>query len=403
MIALESATTIGAHAQRYPPNSSLACPSLDGGEALGRSTTLSVSLSQQTVSGVSGPLAGRPKFAGRRLGRYWLVERLGRGCQGDVWKAIQVEPFIESVALKILPRALARDPRRRAQFRREAERGARLCGPCLLPTYEYGEIEGIVFIAMPLVNGCSLHDVVTYRRDPGNDVLPTRLHAIAFESDSAYARGVARVFSRVARALDEVHGQRVAHRDIKPANILLDRGPDDGVFLCDFGLARDLDFATPEQMRDGSGTPLYMPPERLLREPSDEIKCDIYALGATLFEALALVPPFQVPENLPWSDWAAFLALADPPRPSHLRGGIPADLEAIVIRAMDRDPRRRHATAAAVADELDQYLARPVPVPVVRADTPHKPIAVRAGHPAAAGPARGARANAPGVGPAGGR
>jgi serine/threonine-protein kinase len=350
-------------------------------------------------------LEKRPSAAERRLGRFWLVERLGRGCQGDVWKAIQVEPCIESVALKILPRSLARNPKRRAQFRREAERGARLAGPSLLPTYEYGEIDGIVYIAMPLVDGCSLHDVVTYRRDPGSRGTPPRLHPLAFEPDADYVRNIARLFARVARALADVHGARVAHRDIKPSNILLDRGTDRGVFLCDFGLARDLDFATPAQLRDGAGTPLYMPPERLLRSPADEILCDIYALGATLFEALTLAPPFQVPEDLPCSEWASFLAMAEPPRPRALRGGISAELEAIVIRAMDRDPRRRHASARQLAEALEQDLARPSSN--VRADAPHRPISVPTGVAPGMGadppPVRGARATAPAASPAAGR
>src|SRR5262249_54782233 len=79
---------------------------------------------------------------GYRLGRYILVERLGQGCQGEVWKAIQIAPFYDQVALKLLPPTRALDPKRLAQFRREAERGARLASPSLLPIYEYGELEG---------------------------------------------------------------------------------------------------------------------------------------------------------------------------------------------------------------------------------------------------------------------
>jgi serine/threonine protein kinase len=402
VIALETATSIGTH--RLSRNSSLAWP--DGSDEQARSTTLSLSPSLlQSASGVEELLAKRPSAAERRLGRFWLVERLGRGCQGDVWKAIQVEPLIESVALKILPRSMARNPKRRAQFRREAERGARLAGPSLLPTYEYGEVDGLIYIAMPLVDGCSLQDVVTYRRNPRSQGTLPRLHPLAFEPDADYVRSIVRLFARVARALADVHDARVAHRDIKPSNILLDRGPNQGVFLCDFGLARDLDIATPAQLRDGAGTPLYMPPERLLRSPADEILCDIYALGATLFEALTLVPPFQVPEDLHCSQWAAFLALAEPARPRALRGGIPAELEAIVVRAMDRDPGRRHASAKQLAEDLEQVLARPSAN--VRADAPHRPISVPNGIAPAMGagpsPARGARAIAPAASPAAGR
>src|SRR5205814_32063 len=87
----------------------------------------------------------------RRLGRYRLIERVGQGRQADVWRAVAPGPFVEEVALKVLPdTALGRDHRRRAQLRREAERGARLCSPSLLPTYEYGEADGAAFMAMPL-------------------------------------------------------------------------------------------------------------------------------------------------------------------------------------------------------------------------------------------------------------
>src|SRR5207249_496047 len=120
------------------------------------------SVAETVISAVEAG-APRPKRArrglgapGRRLGRYRLIERLGRGCQGDVWRAIALEPDAVEVALKVLPPALARDPRRLAQFRREAERRARLALPSVLPTFEFGKADGVEFMAMPLVNGCSL-------------------------------------------------------------------------------------------------------------------------------------------------------------------------------------------------------------------------------------------------------
>ncbi len=109
-----------------------------------------------------------PSSPGQRLGRYRLIERLGRGCQGDVWRAIVDDPDTGEeaveVALKLLPPSLARDPRRLAQFRREAERRARLAVPSVLPTSEYGEADGILFMAMPLVDGCLLAEMVAWRR-----------------------------------------------------------------------------------------------------------------------------------------------------------------------------------------------------------------------------------------------
>ena len=97
---------------------------------------------------------------------------------------------------------------------------------------------------------------------------------------------MAAALAEASRALARAHELRIAHRDVKPANLLLDNRRDGGVYLCDFGLGRDLDVATSEQMRDGAGTPIYMAPERLLMFAADEIKCDIYSMGVTLFEAL---------------------------------------------------------------------------------------------------------------------
>jgi serine/threonine protein kinase len=306
---------------------------------------------------LQGPRWGQ-SVAGQQLGRYRLIERLGRGCQGDVWRAIAAGPDAVEVALKLLPPSLARDPRRLAQFRREAERRARLAVPAVLPTSELGEADGVVFMAMPLVDGCSLGEIIAWRRGGGLSEPTDPRHPLGGALEAEYLRGVVRVVARVARTLHLVHLAYVVHRDIKPDNILLERRCEDGVFLCDFGLARDLDVATPEQLRDGAGTPLYMPPERLLRCPADEVRCDVYALGATLYEAVTLVPPVQVPDSLPWPAWTSYLASTTPARPQSVRPSIPDALDAIILRAMAHDPCHRHPTAACLADDLERFLAR---------------------------------------------
>ncbi len=148
-----------------------------------------------------------------------------------------------------------------------------------------------------------------------------------------------RILAKVTRALAHAHQQRIAHRDIKPANILLDSQGTDGVYLCDFGLGRDLAIATTEQMRDGAGTPMYMAPERLLRVPADEIRCDIYSMGVTLFEALTLERPLDVPEHVTLPSLPAYLAMAQPRRPREVWPGFSEEHEAIIQKAMAQ-PRR---------------------------------------------------------------
>lgn len=298
-----------------------------------------------------------------RLGSYRLMDRIGRGRQADVWRAIGDRDVAGEVALKVLPAtASGRDPRRRAQLRREAERGARLAGPSLLPIYEYGEADGAAFLAMPLVIGCTLAAVIAQRFDDrvGRDV--PEAHRLASAPEPLYVREIVILMASVARAAHEAHLGLVVHRDIKPGNILVRSDHAAGVYLCDFGLARDLDVATPRQLRDGAGSPLYMAPERLLMHPADEVRCDVFALGVTLCESLTLAPPIEVPSNLRRDQWAGFLARAQPRRPSVVMPTIPAALEATILRALARDPEVRHPTAAAFAEELERFLnpARPV-------------------------------------------
>src|SRR5205807_2905274 len=141
------------------------------------------------------------------------------GRQGQVWKAIQLEPIVETVALKLLEPALALDPERRAQFHREAELGAQLESPSLLPTYEYGEINGLAFMTMPLVNGDPLSRVVSQVAGRSRGGRPASGNWWSWLSEEAYVRAMTRVLSRVARALEVAHANLVVHRDIKPANV----------------------------------------------------------------------------------------------------------------------------------------------------------------------------------------
>jgi eukaryotic-like serine/threonine-protein kinase len=299
-----------------------------------------------------------PLLAGHKLGPYRLLKRLGRGGQGDVWKAVRVGPLNQFVALKFLNPALARSPARMAQFRREAERGARLAGPSLLPVYELTEIDGHHFMSMPCVDGTALREVIRCRFAFLSGDETENLHPLVTMEEVKYFRLMTRTLAKAARALARVHEQRIAHRDIKPANILLPDHPSGEVYLCDFGLGRDLEIATSEQMRDGAGTPMYMAPERLLRRAADEVRCDIYSIGVTLFEALTLERPFQVPEHVTLAGLAPFLASAEPRAASAVVPAFPGDVEAVITKAMARDPRHRYDSARALADDLERAILR---------------------------------------------
>jgi serine/threonine-protein kinase len=307
---------------------------------------------------LQSPRMKPPLDCGYQLGPYRLLERLGRGAQGDVWKALRRDPFAELVAIKVLKPSLAHNPARIAQFRREAERGIRLAGPSLLTVNELDSVDGYLFMVMPYVEGITLREVVRCRLDYFLGAEGRPAHHLATLDEPEYLRAMARILAKATRALAHAHSQRIAHRDIKPANILLDNQRIGGVYLCDFGLGRDLAVATTEQMRDGAGTPMYMAPERLLRVPADEVRCDIYSMGVTLFEALTLERPFQVPDHVTLPTLPAYLASTTPRRPREARSGFPEEYEAIILRAMAREAELRHESADQLAEELEQVAGR---------------------------------------------
>jgi serine/threonine-protein kinase len=290
------------------------------------------------------------------VGSYHLIRRLGRGSQGEVWQAVRGEPPVEVVALKLLRPPARRDPRKFARFRREARRGAALDGRGLLPVYEFGQQGQVAFFVMPLVEGSSLARVLDQRHQHRAGRPPSRSHRLALLPEPLYIDAVARLLARVAHALAAAHAARVVHCDIKPANILLERAEAGRAYLIDFGLGRDLDAVPASWPATLEGTTLYMAPEKLGRRRVDEALCDIYALGATGYEALALRPPRQLPAGLPRPLWASYLAEAEPLPLSAIVPRLPEDLGAIVARAMEWDPLRRYQSAAALAEDLERHL-----------------------------------------------
>ncbi|QEH34452.1 Serine/threonine-protein kinase PknB [Aquisphaera giovannonii] len=307
--------------------------------------------------------------AGMRLGRYRLLRHLGRGAQGDVWKALSLEGDASTpVALKVLNPAAARLASRRSQFRHEAERGARLAGPDLLRVLEFGEAQGVPFLVMPYVGGSSLAALIRARKARSDEESAGHERPLVAAEGADYLAGALRVVAAASRALGRIHAQRVVHRDVKPANILIeDRGL--GVYLCDLGLGRDLDVATPEQMRDGAGTPMYMAPERLLRAPADERLCDIYGMGVTLYEAVTMERPFSPPAGLTHSLLSRFFLDNEPIPPRRALPELPPAVEAVILRAMARRPGDRYGSADELAAEVEGligHVGQGLPAPHIR-------------------------------------
>ena len=207
---------------------------------------------------------------GQTLGQYVIVDVLGRGGMATVYKARQSNPD-RFVALKILSSELADEPEFVARFRHEANIAASVDHPNVVPIYAVGEEHGAFFIAMRLVPGSTLTEVI--RRDR-----PLSLDRAC------------RILRQIADALDHAHRQGVIHRDLKPSNVMVEAG--DRVTLTDFGIARARDETVVARTHGVIGTPHYMAPEQALGETVD-YRADLYALGVVAYEMLAGKVPFQ--------------------------------------------------------------------------------------------------------------
>jgi len=273
--------------------------------------------------------AGAPP---ERVGAFQIEGELGRGGMGVVYRARHPE-LERAVALKVVSSGRA-TPEERARFKREARLAARLRHPGIVGVHDVGEEVGSPWIAMDLIDGPALDDRV--RRE--GPLSPSRAGRVGVE---------------LAEALAYAHAQGVLHRDLKPGNVLLDA--DGRAVLTDFGLAKDTGAGDEGLTRSGLalGTPAYMPPEQASGEPLDH-RADVYGLGATLYELLTGAPPFAGE-----SARAVLTAVLheDPPRPRARRPELPADLETIVLRCLEKEPAFRYPTARAVADDLRRFLA----------------------------------------------
>ncbi|MDH3590963.1 MAG: serine/threonine protein kinase, partial [Planctomycetota bacterium] len=270
-------------------------------------------------------------LAGDRLGKFVILDELGRGSMGVVYEAFQ-EDLKRKVAIKILPANIALDAKQVRRFRREAESMARLQHEHIIPIYEVGEIDATHYFAMEKVEGQALGDR-SFR-------------------DKDSMREAARLAMQAARGLAHAHDQGVIHRDVKPGNLLVAR--DGRVVVSDFGLARLTDSVSLTSTDAIVGTPKYMAPEQILpgRDPLDG-RADIYSLGATLYEVVAGRPPFEEP-----SVQAFIKAILEdrPVSPRKFNRQVPIDLATIILRCLEKNPNDRYERAADLADDLDRFL-----------------------------------------------
>lgn len=263
---------------------------------------------------------------GCRIGDFQVLRQLGSGGMADVYAARQLT-LGRDVALKVLRSIAQSDDDHLKRFRREAQAAARLNHPSIVQIYEFGEVDGIHFIAQELVDGINLKQTLE-REGP-------------FSADKAV-----QVLRSVGSALQVAHESGVTHRDIKPENIM--RGANDLIKVTDFGLARMLthaDSSTANLTRAGLtlGTPRYMSPEQIQGGTVDA-RSDLYSLGVTMYHLLTGSAPFDGDEALA----LAVKHLHDTPRPiDHVRGqaDLPAWLVSLVMRCLQKSPAARIQSA----------------------------------------------------------
>src|SRR5437773_10480368 len=266
------------------------------------------------------------------FGDYELLEEIGRGGQGVVYRARQ-KSLNRPVALKVIGLGQWAAKVHLKRFRLEAEAAARLDHPCIVPIHEVGERESCCYFSMNLVEGSQLDEVV--KRKP----LPLRR--------------AAELIAKLARAVHYAHGHGILHRDIKPGNVLLDAKGEP--HLTDFGLARLVETeSTVTHTMEVLGTPSYMAPEQAVGNNARVSSAtDIYGLGAVLYQLLTGHPPFAAGTTY---ETIKLLLETEPRQPRLLNPKIDRDLSTICLKCLEKEPQRRYASAVALAEDLERWL-----------------------------------------------
>jgi serine/threonine protein kinase len=291
-------------------------------------------------------------FVGKQIGKYKVESRIGRGAMAEVYKAYH--PNLDRyVAIKVLHKVLAEKTDILNRFQREARHVASLSHPNIVQVHDFDVLGSIYYMVMEYINGRTLKGIIKGLASKGS-VVPLQ--------------EAVRIASFVGQALDYAHGKEVMHRDVKPGNVMLDKN--NRVVLTDFGLARILSGPTFTTTGAIVGTPAYMSPEQGLGKQGDN-RSDIYSLGAMLYHLLTGRFPFtgETPIAIVYKHINAPL-----PSPRTLNPDIPAPLEAVIMKAMQKDPAERYQAADRMVQDLDEVdrsimsgdnLARDLSEPVV--------------------------------------
>ncbi|MFP4176000.1 MAG: protein kinase domain-containing protein [Candidatus Brocadiia bacterium] len=279
-----------------------------------------------------------------RLGdRYEILEKIGRGGMGLVYRARQKNPS-RIVALKVMRGGALSSEKARKRFRREAEAAARIQHSAIVPVYEVGEVGGQPYYTMAYVEGENLQTYVL--------------------ENSPERAEICRIIAEVCRAVDSAHRHGIVHRDLKPGNILITEEGE--IHILDFGLARMIYQEEGEKSLltksgDILGTPHYMSPEQATGAPEEiDSRSDVYSIGVMLYELTVGMPPYNL-QGLQGMEALKVVRDADPVRPSLVHPLISRDLEAIILKAIEKEKSARYRSAAAFARDLDNFIEdRPV-------------------------------------------
>jgi serine/threonine protein kinase, bacterial len=261
----------------------------------------------------------------RQVGSYRLVETLGEGAAGVVYRAVAADGL--EVALKVIRAELVRDEISRSRLAQEIRAAREIDHPNVVPPLDAGEADGVSFIAFAYI--------------AGSETLSSRLKRDGVLTPSE----VVRLAGQIGSALDAMHAAGIVHRDVKPSNVILSR---DHALLSDFGLARGAAYTALTRPGRVLGTADYLAPELIRGAPADAAS-DIYALGCTLYECVVGTPPFG---------GRSLLAIGiahleeEPPDPSVGRSDLPSSFCSALLQALAKDPAERPPTALAYADLL---------------------------------------------------